>query len=39
VLLGMHKPVNVLQMGCSVQSIVNLAAITALRAQGEQFTF
>ena len=39
VLLGMHKPVNVLQMGCSVQAIVNLAAITALRAQGEQFTF
>ncbi len=39
VLLGMHKPVNVLQMGCSVQAIVNLAAITALRAQGDQFTF
>ena len=39
VLLGMHKPVNVLQMGTSVQSIVNLAAITALRAQGEQFMF
>jgi malate dehydrogenase (oxaloacetate-decarboxylating)(NADP+) len=39
VLLGMHKAVNVLQMGCSVQSIVNLAAITALRAQGDQFLF
>ena len=39
VLLGMHKPVNVLQMGTSVQSIVNLAAITALRAQGEKFLF
>ncbi len=39
VLLNMAKPVNVLQMGTSVQSIVNLAAITALRAQGEQFTF
>ena len=39
VLLGMQKPVNVLQMGCSVQSIVNLAAITALRAQGEQFLY
>jgi malate dehydrogenase (oxaloacetate-decarboxylating)(NADP+) len=39
VLVGMHKPVNVLQMGCSVQSIVNLAAITALRAQGDQFLF
>ena len=39
VLLGMHKPVNILQMGCSVQSIVNLAAITALRAQGDEFLF
>ncbi|HEU4385931.1 MAG TPA: NADP-dependent malic enzyme [Anaeromyxobacteraceae bacterium] len=39
VLLGMEKPVNVLAMGSGVNSIVNLAAITALRAQGEQFTF
>jgi malate dehydrogenase (oxaloacetate-decarboxylating)(NADP+) len=39
VLLGMNKPVNVLQMGTSVSSIVNLAALTALRAQGDQFTF
>ncbi len=39
VLLGMHKPVNVLQMGCSVQSIVQLSAITALRAQGDEFLF
>jgi malate dehydrogenase (oxaloacetate-decarboxylating)(NADP+) len=39
VLIGMALPVNVLQMGCSVQSIVNLAAMTALRAQGEQFLF
>jgi malate dehydrogenase (oxaloacetate-decarboxylating)(NADP+) len=39
VLLGMHKPVNVLQTATSVQSIVNLAAITALRAQGEEFVF
>jgi malate dehydrogenase (oxaloacetate-decarboxylating)(NADP+) len=39
VLLGMQKPVNVLQIGSSVQQIVNLAAITALRAQGEQFVF
>jgi malate dehydrogenase (oxaloacetate-decarboxylating)(NADP+) len=39
VLLGMHKPVNILQMGTSVQSIVNLSAFTALRAQGEQFLF
>jgi malate dehydrogenase (oxaloacetate-decarboxylating)(NADP+) len=39
VLLGMARPVNVLQMGTSVQSIVNLAAITALRAQGDEFLF
>jgi malate dehydrogenase (oxaloacetate-decarboxylating)(NADP+) len=39
VLLGMKQPVNVLQMGTSVSSIVNLAALTALRAQGDQFTF
>jgi malate dehydrogenase (oxaloacetate-decarboxylating)(NADP+) len=39
VLLGMQRPVGILQMGSSVQSIVNLAAFTALRAQGEQFTF
>ncbi|HSN13013.1 MAG TPA: NADP-dependent malic enzyme, partial [Anaeromyxobacteraceae bacterium] len=39
VLLGMHQPVNILQIGTSVQSIVNLAAITALRAQGEEFIF
>jgi malate dehydrogenase (oxaloacetate-decarboxylating)(NADP+) len=39
VLLGMQKPVNVLQIGSSVQQIVNLAAITALRAQGDQFLF
>ncbi|HEX7624292.1 MAG TPA: phosphate acyltransferase, partial [Anaeromyxobacteraceae bacterium] len=39
VLLGMQKPVSILQMGTSVESIVNLAAFTALRAQGDQFTF
>ncbi len=39
VLLGMQRPVNVMQLGASVQSIVNLAAVTALRAQGEEFTF
>ncbi len=39
VLLGMEKPVNILQMGTSVQSIVNLAAFTALRAQGDEFLF
>ena len=39
VLLGMRKPVNILQMGCSVQSIVNLAALTALRAQDEHYHY
>jgi len=39
VLLGMHKPFNAVQMGCSVQSIVQVAAITALRAQGDEFMF
>ena len=39
VLLGVGKPVNVLQMGASVHSLVISAAITALRAQGEQFMF
>jgi malate dehydrogenase (oxaloacetate-decarboxylating)(NADP+) len=31
-LLGMNKPVNVLQQDASVQDIVNLAALTALQA-------
>jgi malate dehydrogenase (oxaloacetate-decarboxylating)(NADP+) len=39
VLLGMKRPVNILPTGCSVQQIVNLAALTALRAQGEEFVF
>ena len=34
VLMGMAKPVNVLQQGASVQDVVNLAAMTAVRAQG-----
>ncbi len=33
VLLGMRRPVNVLQMACSVNSIVNLTVATCLRAQ------
>ncbi len=33
ILLGMNKPVNVLQQNAGVQEIVNLAALTALRAQ------
>ncbi len=39
VLLGMKRPVNILPTGGSVQQIVNLAALTALRAQGEEFVF
>jgi malate dehydrogenase (oxaloacetate-decarboxylating)(NADP+) len=35
VLMGMSKPVNVLQQGASVADVVNLAAMTAVRAQGE----
>ena len=38
-LLGMNKPVSVLQQNASVQDIVNLAAVTALRAQGGDFVF
>lgn len=38
-LLGMNKPVNVLQQNAGVHEIVNLAAVTALRAQGGEFVF
>ena len=34
ILVGMNKPVNVLQHGSDVDSIVNLAAFTAVEAQG-----
>jgi malate dehydrogenase (oxaloacetate-decarboxylating)(NADP+) len=34
-LLGLNKPVNVLQQNADVPAIVNLAAVTALRAQGD----
>ena len=37
VLLGMKRPVNILPTGGSVQQVVNLATLTALRAQGEEF--
>jgi malate dehydrogenase (oxaloacetate-decarboxylating)(NADP+) len=33
ILLGMDKPVNVISLGSSVSSIVNLTVITALKAQ------
>ncbi|HEY0839886.1 MAG TPA: phosphate acyltransferase, partial [Vulgatibacter sp.] len=39
ILLGMEKAVNVVQLGASVNDIVNLATITALKAQGEDFRF
>ncbi len=39
VLLNMNKPVNVLQMATEVSDIVHLAAVTALRAQGDEFAF
>jgi malate dehydrogenase (oxaloacetate-decarboxylating)(NADP+) len=39
VLLNMNKPVNVLQMGSDVHEIVELAGMTALRAQGGAFAY
>jgi len=39
ILLGMNQAVNVLQTNASVQEIVNLASITAMRAQGGAFVF
>lgn len=33
VLLGMKAPVNIVELGCSVRSIVNMTAITAVQAQ------
>ncbi|MBI2389555.1 MAG: NADP-dependent malic enzyme [Deltaproteobacteria bacterium] len=35
ILLGMNEPVNVLQQSAGVDEIVNLAALTALRAQDD----
>ncbi|RMG15340.1 MAG: NADP-dependent malic enzyme [Deltaproteobacteria bacterium] len=37
ILMGMARPVNILQMNTEVEDIVNLAAITAARAQEEAF--
>ena len=37
ILMGMAKPVNILQMNTEVEDIVNLAALTAVRAQEETF--
>jgi malate dehydrogenase (oxaloacetate-decarboxylating)(NADP+) len=36
ILLGMNKPVNVLQQDASVEEIVNLAAVTALKARNAE---
>lgn len=36
-LIGMNRPVNVLQMGADVQEIVNITAITSLEAQDSNF--
>ncbi len=36
-LVGMKKPVNVLQRGCSVEYIVNMAAVTALEIENGTF--
>ncbi len=34
ILLGLKKPVHILQMGCSVREIVNMVTIAVLEAQG-----
>jgi len=39
ILLGLQKPLNVLQESAGVQEIVNLAALTALRAQEGEFVY
>jgi malate dehydrogenase (oxaloacetate-decarboxylating)(NADP+) len=39
ILLGMNKAVNVLQQNAGTDAIVNLAAVTALRAHGGEFLF
>ena len=36
ILIGMNAPVNVLEQGCNVRSIVNMAAITAVQIQQAQ---
>jgi malate dehydrogenase (oxaloacetate-decarboxylating)(NADP+) len=39
ILLGLDKPVHILQMGASVREIVDLAAVTAVDAQSENRYF
>ncbi|MBI3555246.1 MAG: NADP-dependent malic enzyme [Deltaproteobacteria bacterium] len=36
ILVGMQKPVNVLQQNCDVEDVVNMAAITVIEAQQEK---
>lgn len=36
ILLGMNKPVHILQMGCSVREIMNMAAIAVMDAQQKE---
>lgn len=36
ILMGMHKPVHILQLGCSVREIVNMTAIAVVDAQGHE---
>jgi malate dehydrogenase (oxaloacetate-decarboxylating)(NADP+) len=39
VLLGLRRPAHVLQMGCSVREIVNMAAIAVVDAQSDNTYF
>lgn len=36
ILLGMNKPVNVLQLGSSIREIVNMVSIAVVQAQGNE---
>ncbi len=37
IIMGMRKPVNVLTQGSTVEDIVNVASISAVTAQSEEF--
>lgn len=39
ILQGLKKPVNELSRGCEIDDIINLAAITTIEAQEQDFTF
>ena len=36
ILMGMQKPIHVLQQGCDVEAIVNIAAVCAVEALDKQ---